>query len=109
MTRIVQDYRRMRRFAVNTSLRLLLMTVPLLLFTALLLFLLTIRPLAALPPAVSAIVAVLAMFACSVAVFDSLYSLVYDWIPFVRDNSVHERIRSVVLSIEPQADVESSP
>lgn len=108
-TEKIEDNRRMRRHAVHTSLRLLLLTVPLVLFAGLFLFLLTVRPLAALPPAVAAILAVLVLFACSVALFDSVYSLVYDWIPFVRDNSVHDRIRSVELAIEPQADVESLP
>jgi len=101
--------RRMRRQAVQTSLHLLLMTLPVMLFTGLVLFLFTVPPLAALPAVVSGILCVLALFASSVAVFDSIYSLVYDWMPFVRDNSAYQRLRSVELAIEPQADVDSSP
>lgn len=104
----MEDNRRRRRNTVRVSLRLVLMTVPLVLLTVGLLFLLTIPPLAAPPGAVSGIVAVLAVYACSVAIFDSVYGLVFDWVPFVRDNSSYQRLGSVELTIEPLGSGELS-
>jgi hypothetical protein len=105
----IEANRQMRRHAVRTSLRLLVMALPVVLFTAVLLFLFTIPPLAALPPVVAGIVSVLVLYASGVAILDSVYSLVFDWVPFVRDNSTFQRIRSLDLTIEPQGGVESPP
>lgn len=64
--------------------------------------LLAINPLGLLPDVLRGILAVLSAFAIAVLVFDGLWSLVFDWVPFVQDNTVYTILMGMELAIEPQ-------
>jgi hypothetical protein len=66
--------------------------------------LLALNPFGLLPEALRGVLTVLAAFAIAVLIFDSLWSLVFDWIPFVQDNTVHTVLMSLDLAIEPQPE-----
>lgn len=61
-----------------------------------------IFPVALIPPFLRGVLAVLALYAGSVVIFDSLYSLIFDWIPYVRDNSTYRMLRTIDVVIMPQ-------
>ncbi len=54
-----------------------------------------------LPEVVRSVLIVLAAFAISVLIFDAVWSLVFDWLPFVQDNTVLTVLRKMDLMIEP--------
>jgi hypothetical protein len=66
--------------------------------------LLVLDPLGLIPDALRNILVVLASFAISILIFDSLWSVVFDWVPFNQDNSVCRVLSDIDLSIEPQRD-----
>ena len=62
------------------------------------------NPFGLLPEALRGVLTVLAAFAIAVLIFDSLWSLVFDWIPFVQDNTVQTIIMGMDLEIEPRPE-----
>ena len=73
-------------------------------FVALLVIaLLSINPFGLLPEVLRGVLTVLAAFAIAVLIFDALWSLVFDWMPFVQDNTVHTVLMNMDLAIEPQS------
>ena len=64
---------------------------------------LSVNPLGLLPDIVRSVLIVLASFAIAVLVFNALWSLVFDWLPFVQDNTVLTVLRDMELIIEPLA------
>lgn len=69
--------------------------------------LLSMNPFGLLPDVLRGLLTVLAVFAIAVLIFDALWSLVFDWIPFVQDNSLHTILMGMKLSIEMQLVEES--
>ena len=69
---------------------------------------LSMNPFGLLPEALRGVLIVLAAFAIAVLIFDSLWSLVYDWLPFVQDNTVHTILMGMDLAIEPRPREKSS-
>jgi hypothetical protein len=66
--------------------------------------LLVLDPFGLIPDPLRNILIVLASFAISVLIFDSLWSVVFDWVPFNQDNSVCRVLSNIDLSIETQQD-----
>ena len=66
--------------------------------------LLSINPFGLIPEVLRGVLTVLAAFAIAVLIFDSLWSLLYDWLPFVQDNTVHTVLMNMDLTIEPQPE-----
>ena len=64
--------------------------------------LLVINPFGLLPDFLRTILVVLAFFAGAVLTFDSLWSVVFDWIPFVQDTTVYQLLREMDLTVEAQ-------
>ena len=69
---------------------------------------LSMNPFGLLPEALRGVLIVLAAFAIAVLIFDSLWSLVYDWLPFVQDNTLHTILMGMDLAIEPRPREKSS-
>jgi hypothetical protein len=64
----------------------------------------SINPFGLLPEVLRGVLTVFAAFAIAVLIFDSLWSLVFDWVPFVQDNTVHTVMMGMNLAIEPQPE-----
>jgi hypothetical protein len=65
----------------------------------------SLNPFGLLPEVMRGVLTLLAAFAIAVLIFDSLWSLVFDWIPFVQDNTVQTMIMGMDLEIEPRPEV----
>jgi hypothetical protein len=48
------------------------------------------------------ILTILAVYAASLAIWDSLDSLLFDWAPFVRDNATYRLISELEIGLEAQ-------
>lgn len=58
-------------------------------------------PLGLLPGFLRGVLVVLALYACSVLSFDALWSLVFDWVPYVQDNTGYRLIMDMEVAVEP--------
>jgi len=65
---------------------------------------LSVNPFGLLPDVLRGVLIVLASFAIAVLIFDALWSLVFDWFPFVQDNTVLTMLMRMELAIEPEPD-----
>ena len=59
------------------------------------------NPFGLLPELVQGILIVFASFAIAILIFNALWSLVFDWLPFVQDNTVLTVLQGMELNIEP--------
>jgi hypothetical protein len=98
----IEDNRRQRRFITRKALRLLGYSALILLFALALMFLFYVGPLQFLPGWLRGILTILAAYAASLAIWDSLDSLLFDWAPFVRDNATYRLISAIEVIVEPQ-------
>jgi hypothetical protein len=64
--------------------------------------LLAINPFGLLPEFLRTLLSVLAFFTGAVLTFDSLGSVVFDWVPFVQDTTVYKLLREMDLTVEAQ-------
>jgi hypothetical protein len=64
--------------------------------------LLVLNPFGLLPEFLRWILVVLAFFAGAVLTFDSLWAVIFDWIPFVQDSTVYQVLREMDLTVEAQ-------
>jgi len=64
--------------------------------------LLVLNPFGLLPEFLRWILVVLAFFAAAVLTFDSLWAVVFDWIPFVQDTTVYQVLQEMDLTVEAQ-------
>ena len=99
--------RQRRRLTTRKALRLWGYAWLILLFALALIFLLFAGPLQFLPGSLRAILSVLAIYAFAVANWDALDSLLFDWAPFVRDNTTYTLISALDIRFEPQHDTDS--
>ncbi len=98
----IEDNRRQRRFITRKALRLLGYSALILLCALVLIFLFYVGPLGFLPGWLRGILTILAAYAASLAIWDSLDSLLFEWAPFVRDNTTYTLISALDLRFEPQ-------
>jgi hypothetical protein len=64
--------------------------------------LLAVNPFGLIPELLRGLLTVFAAFAIAILIFNSIWSLVFDWVPFVQDNTVHTVLMGMDLLIEPQ-------
>jgi hypothetical protein len=98
----IEDNRRQRRFITRKALQMLGLSVLVLLFALALMFLFYAGPLGFLPDWLRGVLTILAIYAASLAIWDSLDSLLFDWAPFVRDNTTCRLISELEISLEAQ-------
>ena len=98
----IEDNRQQRRFITRKALRLLGYSALITVFALALMFVFYVGPLGFLPGWLRGILTILAVYAASLAIWDSLDSLLFDWAPFVRDNTTYRLISLLDLRIEPQ-------
>jgi len=98
----IEENRQQRRFITRKALRLLGYSALITVFALALMFVFYVGPLGFLPGWLRGILTILAVYAASLAIWDSLDSLLFDWAPFVRDNTTYRLISLLDLRIEPQ-------
>jgi hypothetical protein len=100
----IEDNRKRRRFVTRKALRLVGYSALILAFALALIFLFYVGPLGFLPGWLRGVLTILAVYAASLAIWDSLDSLLFDWAPFVRDNTTYRLISAIEVVVEPQGD-----
>jgi hypothetical protein len=98
----IESNRQRRRLTTQKALRLWGYAGLILLFTLALMGLFFAGPLQFLPEWLRAILSILAVYAFALANWDALDSLLFDWAPFVRDNTTYRFISMLEVIIEPQ-------
>ncbi len=97
----IENYRLQRQLAVRQSLSQLagagLGIVLALAFIAVLVAV----PLGLLPDFLRGVLIVLALYACSVLSFDAVWSLAFDWAPFVQENTIFSVLEASEITVEP--------
>jgi hypothetical protein len=63
--------------------------------------LLVAAPLGLLPPFLRGVLIVLALYACSVLSFDAVWSVAFDWVPYVQENAVYRVLEASEITVEP--------
>ena len=104
----IEDNRQRRRFITRQALRLLGYSALILVFALALMVAFYVGPLGFLPGWLRGILTILAVYAASLAVWDSLDSFLFDWAPFVRDNATYRLISAIEVVVEPQRNTDSS-
>ena len=104
----IEDNRQQRRFTTRKALRLWGYAWLILLFALALMVLFFAGPLQFLPEWLRAILSILAIYAFALANWDALDSLLFDWAPFVRDNTTYRLISGIEVVVEPQRTVNHS-
>jgi hypothetical protein len=97
----IEDNQQQRSLITRKALRLMGYSLLVLVFALVLLFLFYVAPLQFLPGWLRGILSILAIYAFSLALWDSLDSLVFDWAPFVRDNATYQLIDNLEVIVEP--------
>ncbi|HSN73644.1 MAG TPA: hypothetical protein VL334_00980 [Anaerolineae bacterium] len=97
----IEDNRLQRRLTIRRSLRQLLGAGVGILLALAFIALLVAAPLGLLPPFLRGVLIVLALYACSVLSFDAVWSLAFDWLPYVQENKVYRVLEASELTIEP--------
>lgn len=100
----IETNREQRSLTTRKALRLWGYAGLILLFALALIILFFAGPLQFLPIGLRAILSILAIYAFALANWDALDSLLFDWAPFVRDNTTLQHISALEVSIEPQRD-----
>jgi hypothetical protein len=103
----IEDNRRQRRFITRKALRLVGYAALIAVFAVALMFVFYVGPLGFLPGWLRGILTILAVYAASLAIWDSLDSLLFDWAPFVRDNTTCRLISEIEVVVEPQGSTDS--
>ena len=97
----IDDNRAQRKLTVRNSLRQLAAASVVIVLALMFVGLLVANPLGLLPDFLRGILIVLAIYACAVLSFDALWSLAFDWVPFVQENSVYRVIAASDITIAP--------
>ena len=98
----IEENRQQRRLTTRKALRLWGYAGLILLFALVLIFLFYVAPLQFLPGWLRGILSILAIYAFALANWDALDSLLFDWAPFVRDNTTYRLISMLDIRFEPQ-------
>lgn len=107
-TKKIENNRVQRQLAVRNALRQLVGALVGILLVLALIALLVADPLGLLPDFLRGVLIVLALYACSVLSFDALWSLAFDWVPFVQENTVYRAIEGIEITIEPVPGIVTS-
>ncbi len=98
----IEDNRQRRRLITRKALRLLGYSALILVFALALMFAFYVGPLGFLPGWLRGVLTILAVYAAALAIWDSLDSLLFDWAPFVRDNTTYRLISALDIRFESQ-------
>ena len=104
----IENNRQQRRRMTRKALRLWGYAWLILLFALVLIFLLFAGPLQFLPGWLRGILSILAIYAFALANWDALDSLLFDWAPFVRDNTTCRLISGLEIGFEAQLRADPS-
>jgi hypothetical protein len=97
-----------RKNTIQTSISQVGMSIGLLLLAVVVVTLSVRSPFDKLPTFFRVLISGFVTFAAVVAIFDSVYSLFFDWIPYVQDNRTYEYMRGIQISIEPWPGVDEA-
>lgn len=101
----IDNNRVQRQVAVRNALRQLVGALVGILLALAFIALLVADPLGLLSDFLRGVLIVLALYACGVLSFDALWSLAFDWVPFVQENTVYRAIEGIEITIEPALSV----
>lgn len=101
----IDNNRVQRQLAVRNALRQLVGALVGILLALAFIALLVADPLGLLSDFLRGVLIVLALYACGVLSFDALWSLAFDWVPFVQENTVYRAIEGIEITIEPALSV----
>jgi hypothetical protein len=96
----IDENRMMRKRTLEVAWRQFIVALMFQLPIILALVILLNNPFDFLPETLRVVLAVLLGFIGAVAFYDSVWSLVFEWIPFVRDNRVYRTISDTEISVE---------
>ncbi len=105
----IESNRQQRGRTTRKALRLWAYAGLILVFALALIFLLYVAPLQFLPGWLRAVLSLLAVYAFALANWDALDSLLFDWAPFVRDNTTYRLISQLELRFESQHGAGAQP
>jgi hypothetical protein len=97
----IEDNRLQRELTIRSSLRQLLAASVAIVLALAFIAVLIAAPLGLLPAFLRGVLIVLALYACSVLSFDAVWSLVFDWLPFVQENRVYRVMAASEITVEP--------
>jgi hypothetical protein len=103
----IEGNRQQRRLTTRNALRLWAYAGLILLFALALMVLFFAGPLQFLPEWLRAVLSILAIYAFALANWDALDSLLFDWAPFVRDNTTYRLIGLLDIRFEPLRGADS--
>ena len=101
----IEDNRVQRRLTVRQSLRMMLGAAVGIVAALVFIALLASAPLAVIPDFLRGVLVVLALYACSVLSFDALWSLAFDWVPYVQENTVFRALEACEITVEPAQEL----
>jgi len=101
----IEDNRLQRQLTIRRSLRQLLGAALGILLALVFIALLIAAPLGLLPAFLRGVLIVLALYACSVLSFDAVWSLAFDWVPYVQENKVYSVLKASEITVEPAQDL----
>jgi hypothetical protein len=99
----IEDNRLQRGLTIRRGLRQLLGAAAGIALALAFIALLASTPLGLLPAFLRGVLIVLALYACSVLSFDALWSLAFDWAPYVQENKVFRVLQASEVTVEPAA------
>ncbi len=101
----IDDNRLQRTLTVRRALRQLVGASLGILLALAFIGLLVAAPLELLPAFLRGVLIVLALYACSVLSFDAVWSLAFDWVPYVQENAVFRVLEASAVTVEPAQDL----
>lgn len=94
------DNRLQRRLAIQRSWRQLIGAGVSIVVALAVIAVLVASPFELLSPFLRGVLIVLALYACSVLSFDAVWSLVFDWVPYVQENAVYGTLVGMRVVVE---------
>ncbi len=101
----IEDNRLQRQLAVRRSLRQLVGASAAIVLALAFIALLGSPLLSVIPDFLRGVLVVLALYACSVLSFDAVWSLAFDWVPYVQENKVFRVLQASTITVEPAQDM----
>ena len=98
----IDSNRLQRQLTIRRSLRQLIVAFAAILVALAFIAVLVANPFGVLPGFLRGVLIVLALYACSVLSFDAVWSLVFDWVPFVQENAVLRVLMEMEIVLDDQ-------
>jgi len=97
----IEENRLQRKLTIRSSLR---QVVPALIFFVIIIALIPLLSnleINTLSPILIGIFQIVMIFAAVLALFDAMYGLFFDWLPYIRENMAYRCMKTAAISIEP--------